>query len=497
MSADATLREQREKKLAGLVELGIDPYGGRFADVQSAASLRSEADKLNIQAGQKTEVRARVAGRIVLLREMGKLAFLTIRDEGGAIQLGLSKAELGEQQWAVLKLLDLGDVLGADGILGRTKTGELTVWTSRLTVLAKSLQSPPEKWHGLTDVDLRYRRRYVDLFTNPDVRDVFRQRSRIIQAVRDCLISRGYLEVETPALQPIYGGAAARPFTTHHNTLDMKLYLRISPELYLKRLLVGGLEKVYEINRNFRNEGISTRHNPEFTMMELYHAYIDYHGIMDLVEELISSLAVEITGGTKIRFGELELDVARPWKRTPYRQLLREHAGTDDPKRLVETAGRLGLDTAGRSEGAIVNDVYEKLVEPKLTGPLFVIEYPKAISPLAKQKPDDPTVCERFEMFMAGMEIANAFTELNDALDQRERFVRQLEEKAEGMERLDEDFLTALEHGMPPAGGLGVGIDRLTILLTGKASIREVILFPLLRKHAPGEESAGAERPAE
>ncbi|HLG42225.1 MAG TPA: lysine--tRNA ligase, partial [Planctomycetota bacterium] len=440
---------------------------------------------------------AKVAGRIVANRSMGKAAFLNLQDGSGRIQVYVKKDAVGEQAFQVYKLLDIGDLLGCEGPVFRTKTGEITVHVEKLTLLAKSLLPLPEKWHGLKDVEVRYRQRYLDLVSNEDARKIFQSRVRIVRFIRNFLDSRGYLEVETPMMHSIAGGATARPFVTHHNTLDMDLYLRVAPELYLKRLLVGGLEKVYEINRNFRNEGISTRHNPEFTMMELYHAYIDYHGIMDLVEELVSSLAVEITGGTRIRFGELELELARPWPRTPYRQLLREHAGTDDPKRLVETAGRLGIETAGRSEGAIVNDVYEKLVEPKLKGPVFVTEYPKAISPLAKQKPEDPAVCERFEMFMAGMEIANAFTELNDALDQRERFVRQLEEKAEGMEKLDEEFLTALEHGMPPAGGLGVGIDRLTMLMTNQASIREVILFPLLRKHAPGEEGAAAERPAE
>jgi lysyl-tRNA synthetase class 2 len=477
-------RDNRIHKLQELRKLGVDPFPGKAYSPEPIVSALAKE-------GQ----RVRIAGRIVANRNMGKAAFLNLQDASGRMQVYLKKDQVGEEGFQVYRLFDIGDLLGCEGAVFKTRTGEITVHVEKFDLLAKSLLPLPEKWHGLKDVEIRYRRRYLDLIANEEARRIFLTRTRILRFIRNFLDSRGYVEVETPMMHPIAGGATARPFVTHHNALDMDLYLRVAPELYLKRLLVGGFEKVYEINRNFRNEGISTRHNPEFTMMELYHAYADYRGIMELVEELISSLAREVLGSTRIRFGDLELDLAPPWPRAPYRQLLREYAGTDDPKALLETARRLEIETAGRPEAAVVNDVYEKLVEPKLTGPVFVIEYPKAISPLAKEKPGEPEVCERFELFLAGMEIANAFTELNDALDQRQRFVRQLEEKAEGMERLDEDFLTALEHGMPPAGGLGVGIDRLVMLLTGQTSIREAILFPLLRKLSAGEESAGAERP--
>lgn len=477
-------RDNRIHKLQELRRLGVDPFPGKaYCPEPIASALRKD--------GQ----RVRIAGRIVANRNMGKAAFLNLQDGSGQMQIYLKKDSLGDTAFQIYRLLDIGDLLGCEGPVFKTRTGEITVQVEKFEVLAKSLLPLPEKWHGLKDVEIRYRRRYLDLIANEDARRIFQTRTRIIRFIRNFLDSRGFLEVETPMMHPIAGGAAARPFVTHHNALDMNLYLRVAPELYLKRLLVGGLEKIYEINRNFRNEGISTRHNPEFTMMELYQAYTDYHGIMDLVEELVSSLAEEVLGSTRIQFGDLQLNLGRPWPRKPYRQLLREHAGTDDFKTLVDIARRLDIETTGRPEAAIVNDVYEKVVEPRLDGPVFVIEYPKAISPLAKEKPGEPGVCERFELFLAGMEIANAFTELNDALDQRQRFIQQLVEKAEGMEKLDEDFLAALEHGMPPAGGLGVGIDRLVMLLTGQTSIREVILFPLLRNPGSVEEPASPERP--
>ncbi|MCH7595530.1 MAG: lysine--tRNA ligase [Planctomycetes bacterium] len=519
MSEDDRLRQQRIKKRDALIELGIDPYGGRFADVQSTTSIRAVGDGLNIGVGERSETRARVAGRIMLLRMMGKLAFVTIHDERGKLQLGLSRQDLGEQ-WAILKQLDLGDIIGADGVVGRTKTGELTLWCDKLTVLAKSSVPPPEKWHGLTDVDLRYRRRYVDLFANPGVRNVFRMRSAIIQAIRHCLVSEGYCEVDTPVLQPMYGGAAARPFTTYHNTLDMKLFLRISPELYLKRLLVGGMERVFEISRNFRNEGISTKHNPEFTMVELYEAYADYTVMMHRVEQMVSAaydavgrenilaraategeraegddkpdraalfeeMVAKINGGRlALVWGDKLLDFTPPWPRLRYADLLKEYAGVsmDDDAAVRKKADKLGIAHAKKDDAVVVNDVFEATVERHLIQPSFVMDYPAAICPLTRRHPDDPSIALRFEAFAAGMELGNAYTELNDPAVQAENLGRKVAgEGDETMAVMDEDFITALEYGMPPAGGLGVGIDRLVMLLTDSPSIRDVILFPLQR----------------
>ncbi len=530
-SADDHLRAQRERKREALREMGIDPYGGRYAGAASTHCVRERAEPLQIQPGQRADIRARVAGRIVLHRDMGKLAFLTIRDETGTLQLGLSKAELGDQ-WNVFKLLDLGDIIGAEGILGKTKTGELTLWTDKLTVLAKALHPPPEKWHGLTDVDLRYRRRYVDLFANPEVREVFRQRSAMIQAIRECLIGHNYLEVETPALQPIYGGAAARPFTTHHNTLDMTLFLRISPELYLKRLLVGGLERVFEFSRNFRNEGISTKHNPEFSMIELYEAYADYDVMMERTEQMVSAAfhastqqalprrlaameaelhrmkekdsgaaeayaaaqhvdayrraAAGIAAGRSTGvFHNHVLDFTPPWRRVRYAELLEEYAGVrmSDIAAVRHKAASMGIEHAGKDDAVVINEVFEQTVEYHLIQPTFVYGYPAAICPLTRRHAEDPTVALRFEAFVAGMELGNAYTELNDPDVQRANLNRKVAgEGDETMAVMDEDFLTALEYGMPPAGGLGVGIDRLVMLLTDSHSIRDVILFPLQRR---------------
>ncbi len=540
MTDDDRLMSQRLKKRDALIGMGVDPYGGRFADVQSTADVRRKADGLNLQSGIRSEMPARAAGRIVLLRLMGKLAFLTIRDATGTLQFGVSQSEIGEG-WPILKELDLGDIIGADGVLGRTKTGELTLWCNRLTVLTKSLQPPPEKWHGLTDVDLRYRRRYVDLFTNPEVREVFHMRSAIIQAVRQCLVNLGYWEVETPVLQPIYGGAAARPFTTHHNTLDMNLFLRISPELYLKRLLVGGMERVFEISRNFRNEGISTKHNPEFTMIELYEAYADYQVMMERVEQMVAA-AYEVSARTAVprRAAAIEeeclrlardqgekaadayaheqhlaayrqardgmerrrlqavyhgkvLDFTPPWPRKKYADLLKEYAGVEmaDLDGVRNKASKLGIDHVGKDTAVLVNQLFEATVEHHLIQPTFVYDYPAAICPLTKRHPEDPSIALRFEAFVAGMEIGNAYTELNDPQVQAETLGRKVAgEGDETMAVMDEDFITALEYGMPPAGGLGVGIDRLVMLLTDSHSIRDVILFPLQRPRAKGDESA-------
>jgi lysyl-tRNA synthetase class 2 len=535
----------REKRRDAIAALGVDPYGGRFDGVRPAAEVRAEAEPLAIAAGEKSALRVRVAGRIALYRLMGKLGFLTIRDRTGTLQIGLNRGDI-EAVWPLIKELQQGDIIGVDGVVGRTKTGELTVWADTLTVLCKTLRPPPEKWHGLTDVDLRYRRRYVDLFANPEVQDVFRQRSAIVQAVRQCLTDRGYLEVDTPVLQPIYGGAAARPFTTHHHALDMKLFLRISPELYLKRLLVGGMERVFEISRNFRNEGISTRHNPEFSMIELYEAYADYGVMMERVEQMVAAgweaatrtalpakaaaieaeiarlttekgadeaaeyarrqhveayrEALEMIAGGRMAavYGARVMDFTPPWSRRKYADLIREHAGVeiDDQAAVFEKAKQLGVyqklakeaapDVAAGSvidHAVLVNAVFEATVEHHLVQPTFVYDYPAAICPLTRRHPDDPSIALRFEAFVCCMELGNAYTELNDPRVQEENFRRQLAgEGEETMAVMDEDFVMALEYGMPPAGGLGVGIDRLVMLLTDSPSIRDVILFPLQRR---------------
>jgi len=531
MGEEDHLKAQREKKRDALIEMGIDPYGGRFPDITPTAEVRRAAETLDIAPGEHSKRRARIAGRIALLRVMGKLAFATLRDGSDKLQLGLSKATLAEQ-WPVIKKLDLGDIIGAEGVIGRTKTGELTLWVDSITVLAKSMKAPPEKWHGLTDVDLRYRQRYVDLFTHPEVRDVFHRRGAIIQAIRDCLTSHHYCEVETPVLQPIYGGAAARPFTTHHNTLDRKLYLRISPELYLKRLLVGGMDRVFEVSRNFRNEGISTKHNPEFTMIELYEAYADYHVMMERVEQMVSAgFAAATASAVPQRVGVIEaeadrlreqhgdeeadaytetehleayrtaaegiaggkltgvfrgtvIDFTPPWPRRKYVDLLREYAGVDskDMAAVRAKADELGIEHQGNDDAVVVNSMFEASVEQHLIQPIFVHDYPAAICPLTKRHPDDASIALRFEAFVAGMELGNAYTELNDPAVQRENLARSVAgEGDETMAVMDEDCTTALEYGTPPAGGLGVGIDRLVMLLTDSPSIRDVILFPLQR----------------
>ncbi|MGB0715010.1 MAG: lysine--tRNA ligase [Phycisphaerae bacterium] len=534
-------KQARRVKRDALRELGIDPYGRRFADVVAIPEVQSVGEGLPLEGGDKSDHRVRIAGRILWSRVMGKLAFMTIRDARGQIQIGLSKGDL-EESWPLVKKLDLGDIIGVEGIIGRTKTGELTVWCDSLTILCKSILPPPEKWHGLTDVDMRYRRRYVDLFANPGVRDVFRQRSSIIQAIRDVLTQHEYIEVETPVLQPIYGGAAARPFTTHHNTLDMQLFMRISPELYLKRLLVGGLERVFEISRNFRNEGISTRHNPEFTMIELYEAYGDYEVMMERVEQMVAaSFAVSAQHAIPARRAEIEAECARleesksaddarafaeenhleayreackgieggrmvgvfngtvldytpPWPRLRYADLLREHAGVDwrDFPAVREKARSLGIDEGRLDDAVVVNEVFEATVESHLEQPCFVCDYPADICPLTRRHPEDNNIALRFEAFVCRMELGNAYTELNDPAVQEENFKRSLKgEEEETMAVMDEDFVTALEYGMPPAGGLGVGIDRLVMLLTDSPSIRDVILFPLQRPQRDG----GSESP--
>jgi lysyl-tRNA synthetase class 2 len=474
--------QQRQEKLARIAALGIDPYGSRYDDVEPAASVK---------AGYKEEdesQRARCAGRIVLLRDIGKLIFLTLRDRTGTIQVGLSKGLL-TGQWMLAKLLDIGDIIGASGKLGRTKTGEITIWVEEggLTFLSKCLFQPPEKFHGLADVDQRYRQRYVDLWANPEVLDRFQQRSEIVATIRRLLFSKGFLEVETPMMQTIAGGAAAKPFITHHNALDLELYLRISPELFLKRLLVGGMERVFEINRNFRNEGLDRQHNPEFTMMELYQAYADYRVMMDITEEIVAACLEALRLGAKVKFGDVEIDFTRPWRRAKYADLLQEHSGCDidDIPAIRAKARALQIEDAGMDDAVVVNEVFEATVEDALIAPTFVIDYPAVLCPLAKRSRTDPRFAERFELFVVGMELANAYTELNDPAVQYENFRHQLRGQDESLTKMDMDYVTALKYAMPPAGGLGIGIDRLVMVLTGATTIRDVILFPLLKPVGP------------
>lgn len=496
--------QDRKAKLEKLRQLGVDPYGARFPNVTPNADVRKRITDLGIEPGRiEDDPSVRVAGRTVLFRDMGKLNFATIRDWTGDLQIGLSK-NLVQEGWELIRLLDLGDIIGADGRLGRTKTGEPTLWVTHLRLLSKALRPPPEKWQGLTDIETRYRRRYVDLFTNPGSREVFLLRARVIEYIRTVLRRRGFIEVETPVLQPIYGGAAARPFITHHNALDMDLYLRISPELYLKRCLVGGLERVFEFSRCFRNEGLSPRHNPEFTILELYQAYGDYHDMMEITEEIISGAAREVVA-PHLAAGKHPIDFAPPWPRRRYAELLKEYAGVDlhDPDAVLRKARQAGLlarltrpsATAGPDPAAdpagepridhalLVNALFEEHVEHHLTDPTFVLDYPAALCPLTKRHPQDPELALRFELYIKGTEIANAYSELNDPAVQRANFAANVAgEGEESMRVMDEDFCEALEYGMPPAGGLGIGIDRLCMLLLGCPSIRDVLLFPLQRR---------------
>jgi lysyl-tRNA synthetase class 2 len=482
-----SLEAVRSEKLQKIAALGIDPWGRRFDGHQAIAEVR--ATETPPGAGSETTGPAvRVAGRIALRRGQGKVNFLQLRDWTGSIQIFVGKNQVGEAGWALADLLDLGDLLGVDGHLGYTRTGELTVFATGLTFLGKSLLPPPEKWHGLTDVEQRSRQRYVDLFSNPESLATFLGRSKVIAAFRRVLAERGFVEVETPTMQSVAGGAAAKPFVTHHNTLDLELFLRIAPELYLKRLLVGGMERVFEIGRVYRNEGISPRHNPEFTMLEAYEAYADYHTMMDLTEALICG-AIEALDRNFLRpWGETTIDFTPPWPRKTYAELFREHVGVDpkDTEAVNARAAALGLDPAGKDPDVVVSEVFEEVVEDRLDGPVFVIDYPAAVCPLTKRKANDPAVAERFELFVSGMELANAYTELNDPTLQEELFRKQLagQKEEDSMAKKDDDFVRALKHGMPPAGGLGVGIDRLCMLLLNRPSIRDVILFPLMRPQA-------------
>ena len=487
---------QRRANLEELKKLGVDPYPHRFeADIPIDAVVRQYKDSSREQLDE-AKPRFRLAGRILAIRPFGKANFVVISDGRARIQVYVRQDTLPARDFDIFKLLDLGDWIGVEGLLFRTKTNELTVNAQRLEFLAKCLLPLPEKWHGLQDIEIRYRQRYLDLIVNPDSRQVFEVRSRVITAMREFLIARGFLEVETPMMQPIPGGALARPFVTHHHTLDMRLFMRIAPELYLKRLTVGGIERVFEINRNFRNEGISTQHNPEFTMLEFYWAYADYTDLMTLTEEMLPFVAAKAGTGDTVTFNGHTISFKPPFRRVSLREAARAAASrklgvdvTSDVLRSKEEAAALAarLDVPiapGMGAGKITAEVFEALCEEDLIQPTFVYDFPTEVSPLAKQKPDDPETVERFELYAGGFELANAFSELNDPVEQRRRFEDQLKERAGGDEEahaMDEDYIRALEFGMPPAGGEGVGVDRLVMLLTGSPSIRDVILFPLMR----------------
>jgi lysyl-tRNA synthetase class 2 len=474
-------RDLRVKKLDALRALGVEPFGNRF---DGAQPVREILARWTPETDHAVEVCA--AGRLTVIRGHGKAAFADLRDDTGKIQVYFRQDALDERSFALFKLLDFGDLVGVRGALFKTRTGEITVQVKALTLLAKSLLPLPEKWHGLKDAEIRHRQRYLDLIATPDALKTFLARSRVIAQLRRFLDERGYVEVETPVMQRIPGGAAARPFVTHHNALDMDLYLRIALEIPLKKLLVGGIPRVYEIGRVFRNEGVDSHHNPEFTLLELYHAWGDLHTMMELVESLIARLAREIAGGTTLAVGGKTLDVTPPWPRREYLDLLREHVGVDpnDDDALRAKLRARNIEPGTMPHIDLLDKVFGECVEPILQNATFVCNQPIEMTPLCREVAGRPGIADRFEAFLGGMEIANAYTELNDPLEQRRRLVAQSGGAGDEMVqsgKIDEDFLTALEHGMPPAGGLGIGIDRLVMLLTGQESIREVILFPLLR----------------
>jgi len=485
---------QRRKKADELAELNVPLYANDFkpthhiAEVLSSASAKEVAS--DIEDGPNIRANFQVAGRIMALRKFGKASFLHIQDDSGRIQIYVKKEVVGEESYSQFKKWDIGDIVGFKGKLFKTKTGELTIQADTTKLITKSLRPLPEKWHGLTDVEMRYRQRYVDLIVNPEVRETFRKRIEIIRLLREFLSNRGYLEVETPMMQAVPGGATAKPFKTHHKALDMDLYLRIAPELYLKRLLVGGFEKVFEINRSFRNEGLSTRHNPEFTMLEFYQAYATYNDLMDLTEEMLSWLTEEVNGSMEVTYQGQVVDLSPPWKRYTIDEALIEVGGIepsilDDPEALLKLAKEKGIGLEPQAgPGKAKMELFELLVEEKLINPTFVTAYPTEVSPLARRNEQNPQVTDRFELFITGREIANAFSELNDPVDQKKRFETQIAEGGADEEIhpvLDEDYIRALEYGLPAAAGEGIGIDRLVMLLTDSPSIRDVIIFPHLK----------------
>jgi lysyl-tRNA synthetase class 2 len=483
------INEQRKQKLERLRASGVNPYPNRFEQTHTA----QEAIK-QLEAQETSQAKAEpvsVAGRIMAVRKMGKASFIDIRDGSGKIQLLFQPANYKEAEQELFKELDIGDIIGVAGTLLRTRTGEPTISVADFTLLAKSLRPLPEKWHGLSDIEIRYRQRYVDLIASSEVKDIFKTRSRIISVVRQFLDGRGFIEVETPVLQPAAGGALATPFITHHNALDRDLYLRIATELHLKRLIVGGFDKVYEIGRTFRNEGIDTEHTPEFTMLESYEAYADYTDVMNMVEQMIPFVAQQVLGVTEIKYGNDTIKLTPPWRRVTLRDAVKEFSGIDfvvyptaDGLREKMRTKKIEVDPQ-KSWPKLVDELLKTFVRPKLIQPTFVYDYPVSMSPLAKNRPGEERVVERFQPYIGGLEVGNAYSELNDPLLQRQRFIEQMQERhGSDAEKwtIDEDFLTALEYGMPPTGGLGIGIDRLVMLLTNQQSIREVILFPQLRE---------------
>ena len=502
MALDEKIYELRREKLKQIEALGQQVYPRKYEFTHTIPQILAEYTEKTAEQLENPRVNVRVAGRIMAIRLMGKAGFAHLQQDGQRLQIYVKKDAVGEKGFELYKLLDLGDHIGVSGYLFRTRTGELSVHVEEITFLSKDLLPLPEKWHGLTDVELRYRQRYVDLVMNPEVREVFIKRSRLVQSLRRFMDGQGFVEVETPMMQPIAGGAVARPFVTHHNTLDMDLFLRIAPELYLKRLTVGGFDRVYEINRNFRNEGLGWRWNPEFTMLEFYQAYTDYRGVMDLTQQLIEQAAKDVTGGTKVKWGEDEIDWAGSnWRRLTMREAIIQHwpeaagakpemsdfASAEGVENLVKRFNSAHAHVAydpKEPAGKTIAALFDAAAEEHLIQPTIIYEFPTAVSPLSKQKADEPDWTERWEIFAGKMEIANGFSELNDPEDQRRRFEQQLQERERGDDeahQMDEDYIRALSYGMPPAGGVGVGVDRLAMLLTDSHTIRDVILFPLLR----------------
>ena len=486
----SNILKARRDKAKTLAEAGVKLFSNDFKAPQPIREILPRGEALAAESHEKDGGSYRVAGRIMSMRKFGKAAFFHIQDESGRIQIYVRRDLVGDEEYRIFKKWDVGDIVGVEGKLFRTKTGELSIEATRLQMITKSLRPLPEKFHGLTDVETRYRQRYVDLIVNPEVRDTFRRRVEIIRLIREFLTNRGFMEVETPMMQAIPGGATARPFKTYHNALGMELYLRIAPELYLKRLLVGGFEKVFEINRNFRNEGLSTRHNPEFTMLEFYQAYATYHDLMDLTEEMISWLAAEVCGSMEITYQGVRVNLAPPWRRLTMEEALVQIGGLDadllrDDAAVMALARDKGIELQPEAgPGKAKTELFELLVEEKLVDPTFITSYPTEVSPLARRNEEDPSVTDRFELFITGREIANAFSELNDPIDQLQRFEKQIAERGDDVEIhpiLDQDYVRALEYGMPSAAGEGIGIDRLVMLLTDSPSIRDVILFPHLK----------------
>ena len=484
------LLQQRRAKVDAFRDAGVNPFANDFKVSHTTAHVVEAHAADDKEKLEDCEQAYRIGGRIMARRDFGKAAFLQLQDVGGRLQIYVAKNQVGDEAFEQFKKFDIGDIVGVCGVPFRTKTDELSLRASEIRLLTKSLLPLPEKWHGLTDVETRYRQRYLDLITNLDVRETFRKRSQIVSLIRSFMLDNDYLEVETPMMHPVAGGATAKPFVTHHNTLKMDLFLRIAPELYLKRLVVGGFDRVFEINRNFRNEGISIQHNPEFTMMEFYRAYATYHDLMDFTEELICHVTDKVCGGLVIPYGDKEVDLTPPWDRLTLKESIVKYgevelAVLEDREQSYNYAKSLGLEIdAKMGHGKILAEIFDEVVEPKLWQPTFITEYPTEISPLSRKNDERPDVVDRFELFIVGRELANAFSELNDPLDQKERFVKQLEEKAAGDEEaheMDEDYIRALEYGLPPTAGEGIGIDRLVMLLTNSASIRDVILFPQLR----------------